>query len=69
MIHKKTTVGNEVVEWCKNFPEIREPLQNSRNYKGDKKQHSEGSQLLCATVLRLSSEQPGALDLCTPEEL
>lgn len=67
MIYEKTTMSNEVVEWCKHFPEIREPLQNSRNYKGDKKQHSEGSQLLCATVRRHSPGQPGALDLCTPE--
>jgi len=40
--------GREV----KNFPENREPLQNSRPQKGDKKQLSEGSRMLGVTVLR-----------------
>jgi len=48
-------MGNEEVERCKNFPEIREPLQNSRPQKGDKKQLSEGSRILGATVLCHSS--------------
>jgi hypothetical protein len=47
--------GQWRVERCKNFPEIREPLQNSRPQKSDKKQFSEGSRLLGATVLRHSS--------------
>jgi len=46
---------NEVIERCKCFPEIREPLQNSRPQKGDKKQFSEGSRVLGAAVLRHSS--------------
>jgi hypothetical protein len=48
-------MGNEVVERCKNFPEIRELLQNSRPQKVDKKQLSEGSRILGATVLGHSS--------------
>jgi hypothetical protein len=56
MTYEEITVGNEVVERCKTFPEIREPLQNSRPQKGDKKQLSEGTRILGATVLRHSSE-------------
>jgi hypothetical protein len=38
MMCEEITMGNEVVERYKNFPEIREPLQNSRPQKDDKKQ-------------------------------